>query len=282
MFEQYDVVTTESATPRWMGITVISLGLLSFVAVGIGWKASSHARKLETKMAAQQWQQEQFNRTENILAQRLAKTEDTNEQLAGELSVVTDKAKLTKAELTRANAQTTAIKEDDAKQLADLQTTVTGQLATKASVDDMTKLGTDVTTVKTDLDTTNANLAMTKGEFGTMLAKNHDEIEELRRLGDRDYYEFTIDKKNHRVKVGSTFIELHGANAKHHLYTVSMYVDDARYDKTDRSANEPIYFFTQGTRAPLEFVVNQVGKDKISGYLSAPRPTVTPTHASLN
>ena len=102
-----------------------------------------------------------------------------------------------------------------------------GQLATKASVDDVNKLGTDVNGVKTDLDATKNNLNMARGEFGTLIAKNHDEIEELRRLGERDYYEFTIDKKNTREKVGDLMVELHGVNLKKNLYTVAIYVDDS-------------------------------------------------------
>lgn len=282
MIEEREVVTEESAAPRWIGIVVVALALVSFVGLGIGWAASNHAKALEQTVTTQQQQQAQFKQDENTLGQRLAKAENTSAQLQGELSVVTDKMRLTKTELNRANAQAKKIKADDAKQLADLQNNVTGQLATKASVDDVTKLGTDVTGVKADLETTNNNLTMTKGEFGTLVAKNHDEIEELRRMGDRDYYEFTIDKKNQRKKVGDTIVQLRGVNAKKNLYTVSMYVDDSRYDKKNRSANEPIYFFTHGSRAPLEFVVNQIGKDKITGYLSVPKTAAARTQASLN
>jgi hypothetical protein len=99
-------------------------------------------------------------------------------------------------------------------------------------------------------------------------------------LGERDYYEFTIDKKDQREKVGDLMVELHGVNPKKNLYTVALYVDDARYDKKNRSVNEPIYFFTAGSRAPVEFVVNQVGKDKITGYLSVPK--VKSTHAGAS
>ncbi len=56
-----------------------------------------------------------------MLSQRLAKSEDTNAQLQGELSVVTDKMKLTEGELGKARAQAKKIKEEDAKELADLQ-----------------------------------------------------------------------------------------------------------------------------------------------------------------
>jgi hypothetical protein len=146
----------------------------------------------------------------------------------------------------------------------------------------MNKLGTDVTGVKTDLETTKNNLNMTRGEFGTLIAKNHDEVEELRRLGERDYYEFTIDKKNTREKVGQLMVELHGTNLKKSQYTVTIFVDDQRHDKKALTANEPLYFFQNGARSPLEFVVNNVGKDKITGYLSVPKANSAHAQASGN
>jgi hypothetical protein len=282
MIEEREVITQEPAAPRWIGIVVVALALVSFVGLGVGWAASNHAKALEQTLGTQQTQQTQFKQDEDVLGQRLAKAEDTNAQLQGELSVVTDKMKLTQTELTRAKAQAAKIKADDAAQLADLQNNVTGQLATKASVDDVDKLGTDVTGVKGDLETTKSNLNMTRGEFGTLIAKNHDEIEELRRLGDRDYYEFTIDKKDQRQKVGDLMVELRGVNTKKNMYTVALYVDDSRYEKKNRSANEPIYFFTHGSRVPLQFVVNGVGKDKITGYLSVPKTATATTQASGN
>jgi hypothetical protein len=190
--------------------------------------------------------------------------------------------KLTESEVSRARAQAKKIKDEDAKQLTDLQTNMTGQLATKASIDDVNKLGTDVNGVRSDLDATKNSLNLTRGEFGTLIAKNHDEVEELRRLGERDYYEFTIDKKNTREKVGDLMVELRGVNQKKNLFTVAIYVDDSRYEKKNRSANEPIYFFTHGTRAPMEFTVNAIGKDKIAGYLSVPKVATTHAQASGN
>jgi len=268
MSEDRQVIVEDAAAPRWVGIVVVALAVVSLVALGAGWSASNHARSLDQSLAAQAQQTKQ---NEEVLNQRLAKTEDTNAQLQGELSVVTDKMKLTQGELSRAKSQANKIKEEDAKQLADLQNGITTQLATKASVDDVNKLGTDVNGVKTDLEATKNNLQMARGEFGTLTARNHDEIEELRRLGQRDYYEFTIDKKNTREKVGSLMIELHSTNPKRTQYSVSIFVDDQRHDKKNLTANEPLYFFTAGTRAPVEFVVNQVSRDKIVGYLSVPK-----------
>jgi hypothetical protein len=273
------VVAEEAAAPRWVGIIVVALGIVSLAALGVGWSASNHSKSLEQSFTSQEQQTKQ---SEDVLSQRLAKAEDTNAQLAGELSVVTDKMKLTEGELSKARLQTKKIKDDDAKELAEMQNQTTAQLATKASVDDVSKLGTDVNGVKTDLDSTKNNLQMAKGEFGTLIARNHDEVEELRRLGERDYYEFTIDKKNSREKVGALMVELHTTNTKKSQYGVTIFVDDQRHEKKNLTANEPLYFFESGARAPLEFVVNQVAKDKITGYLSVPKANSAHAQAAVS
>jgi hypothetical protein len=278
--ERQDVVIADEATaPRWVGIVVVALAVVSLVALGAGWTASTRSKALEQSLATQA---QQFKQNDDVIGQRLAKAEDTNAQLEGELSVVTDKMKLTEGELSRARSQAKKIKEDDAKELAEMQNQTNAQLATKASVDDVNKIGTDVNGVKTDLDATKNNLQMARGEFGTLIARNHDEVEELRRLGERDYYEFTIDKKNSREKVGNLMVELHATNLKKSQYGVTIFVDDQRHDKRNLTANEPLYFFESGARAPLEFVVNQVGKDKITGYLSVPKANSTHAQAATS
>jgi outer membrane murein-binding lipoprotein Lpp len=259
--------TQDTGTPRWIGVAGIGLAVVTLIALGVGWSASNRSSSLAQTLTAQT---QQFKQDEDTLTQRLAKAEDNNTQLQGELSVVADKLKLTGTELHRTASQ---IKADDAKQLADLQNNVTGQLATKASTDDVNKIGTDVDSVKTDLDATKSNLEMAKGEFGTLIAKNHDQIEELRRMGERDYYEFTITQKGQRTKVGDLMVELRSVNPKRNIYSVAVYVNDQRFDKSNRSVDEPIYFFPTngGHSAPYEFTVNQVGKNKITGYLSVPK-----------
>ena len=272
------VVADEAAAPRWVGIIIVVLAIVSLAALGIGWSASNHSKSLEESLASQNQQTKQ---SEDVLSQRLAKAEDTNAQLAGELSVVTDRMKLTQGELASARLQAKKIKDDDAKELAEMQNQTTAELATKASVDDVNKIGTDVNGVKTDLDSTKNNLQMARGEFGTLIARNHDEVEELRRLGERDYYEFTIGKKNSREKVGALMVELHNTNTKKSQYGVTIFVDDQRHEKKNLTANEPLYFFESGARAPLEFVVNQVGKDQIKGYLSVPKANSTHAQAAI-
>src|SRR5579862_6166087 len=105
------VVAEEAAAPRWIGIVVVTLAIVSLVALGIGWSASNHSKSLEQSVATQEQQTKQ---SEDIFSQRLAKAEDNNAQLAGELSVVTDKMKLTEGELAKARLQAKKIKDDDA------------------------------------------------------------------------------------------------------------------------------------------------------------------------
>jgi hypothetical protein len=258
----------EAAAPRWVGLAVGLLAAVALLALGVGWSASNRSKSVEQSLESQLSTARQ---NEDVLSQRLEKAEATNAQVQGELSVVTDKLKLTQQDANRARAQAKKIQDEDNKELADMQNNVNGQLATKASVDDLNKVNGDVNGVKGDLEATKNNLQMTRGEFGTLIARDHDDIETLRRLGERDYFEFTIDKRGTRSKVGDITVELRTTNPKKNLYSVVLYADDKKYEKKNRSTNEPMYFFENGSRKPVEFVVNQVGKDKIVGYLSVPK-----------
>jgi hypothetical protein len=251
-------------TPRWIGLAVVILAVVSLVALGIGWSASTHSKALDQSLASQT---QQLKQSADVLGQRLAQAEETNTQMQGDLNVVTSRLKLTQGELARARSQAKEAKEEEAKQLASVNT----ELSTKASADDVNKLGTDVNGVKTDLDSTKSNLQMARGELGTLIARNHDEIDQLRRLGERDYYEFTINRKGTRQKVGELTVELRGTNVNKNLFSVALYMNDKRFEKRNRSVDEPIYFYSHGVHQPLELVVNQVGKDRIVGYLSVPK-----------
>lgn len=267
----------ESPAPRWVGLAAAALAIVALIGVASGWTANSRAKNLEQSLTTQS---QMFKQNEDSLTQRLAKAEDQNAQMQSDLGVITNKLKVTQGDLAKARKQAKELREQNAKEISDVQNQVNGQLATKASVDDLNKVSGDVSTVKTDLDATKNNLQMTRTEYGTLIARNHDEVETLRRLGERDYYEFTIDKRNVREKVGDLMVELHSVNPKRNAYSISLFVDDQRYDKRNRAVNEPIFFFTHGSRTPLEFVVNQVGKNKIVGYISVPKVQAPPTTSS--
>jgi len=107
--------------------------------------------------------------------------------------------------------------------------------------------------------------------MGTLIARNHDEIDQLRHMGTRDYYEFTVTRKAGAQKVGAVQVELKSTNQKKNQFTINVLADDKNFEKKNRSVNEPIFFYTGGSRAALELVVNKVTKSSASGYLSVPR-----------
>src|ERR1700726_4551577 len=251
-------------TPRWMGMAVVGLAILSLVGVGMAWNAGGHARDAEQSLAAQA---KTFQQTQDGITQRMAQEERTNSELQSEMNLVGDKLKLTEGQLATARSQVKQSRADYAKKLNDVQTT----LATKANADDVKALGTDVNGVKSDLDTTKGSIEQLRGEHGELIARNHEELEQLKRMGERDYYEFTLTSKGQKEHVGQTQIEFRGASAKKHQYPVALYVDDMRLEKKNKAVNEPIYFYAGGSRQPMELVVNNVTDKKISGYLSAPK-----------
>jgi small-conductance mechanosensitive channel len=257
--------TTTTGTPRWVGLAVGILGAISVLGLGIGAVALSHTSSLEqnTQTAVKQ--------ATDSLAQRLAKEDEINQQLQSDLKVVTDKLNLTQSELIAARKQTKNTSANVDKKLTGLESSMNAKLDTKANTDDVNKLNGDVNGVKNDLASTNNNLQMARSEMGTLIARNHDEIDQLRRMGQRDYFEFTVTRKAAAEKVGSVQVELKDTNTKKNQYTINVLADDKSFEKKNRSVNEPIFFYTGGSHAALELVVNKVTKTTASGYLSVPK-----------
>jgi chromosome segregation ATPase len=231
----------------------------------VGWSALNQAKGVEQSTQAT------VKQANDALAQRLAKADEINQQLQSDVKVVTDKLNLTQGELLAARKQnrnaTTAVD----KKVDNLATSVKAELATKASSEDVNRLNGDVTGVKGDLDATKNSIQMARSEMGTLIARNHDEIDQLRRMGTRDYFEFTVQRKAGATKVGSIQIQLKDTNPRKNRYTMNVLADDNSFEKKDRSVNEPIFFYTGGTRSALELVVNKVTKTSATGYLSAPK-----------
>jgi hypothetical protein len=264
-FQDSAIAHTTTGTPRWVGLAVAVLGGISLLGLGVGWSALNQAKSIEQTTLAN------VKQSNDALAQRLAKEDEINQQLQSDVKVVTDKLKVTHADLVAARTQnknaTTAVDQ----KVTSLATSVKAELATKANTDDVNKLNGDVNGVKTDLDATKNSIQMARSEMGTLIARNHDEIDQLRRMGQRDYYEFTVQRKGGATKVGAIQIELKDTNTKKNRYTINVLADDNSFEKKDRSVNEPIFFYTGGNRTALELVVNKVTKTTATGYLSSPK-----------
>jgi len=175
--------------------------------------------------------------------------------------------------------------DEQAKQQAQVQSQLTDvqQQASTAN----TKIGEvsgDVSTVKTDLGNTKAelektvaNLNKTIGDLGVQsgyVATNAKELDALKRLGERNYFQFTLVKKDKAPKrVGDVSLKLKSADKKRNKYTLEVLADDKTVEKKDKGVNEPLQFYVAKAKQPYELVVNEIGKDQITGYLATPKDT---------
>ena len=139
---------------------------------------------------------------------------------------------------------------------------------------DVGNVKTEVASTKSELDKTISELKSVRGDLGVqsgLIATNGKELAALRALGERNYYEFKLAKSKQFQKVGNVSIQLTKTDPKKNKYTLLVIADDKRVEKKDKNTNEPVQFYVAGARQPLEIVVNDVGKDQIAGYLSAPK-----------
>jgi hypothetical protein len=276
------IIETRTA-PSWQLPAIIVLGLVAVGGLAFGYNASTKLDTTQQSVATQLKSAQQAEQQDLAsLKDRLTQDEKSNSDLQGDLKVVTDKLKITQGQLKKARLESAKAVQDTTEKLTALDTSVHTELATKATSDDVKTVDTKVVGVRTDLDSTRDDLKMARSEMGTLIARNHDEIDQLRRLGERDYVEFTIAGKNKPQKVGNVTVELKGVNEKKNQYSVAMTVEDKRFDKKNRALNEPIFFYTSGTKIPEEVVINKVGKDTVSGYVSVPKANASAQNVSTS
>jgi chromosome segregation ATPase len=194
------------------------------------------------------------SRHADIVASRIAKkAADQAEQLDAELGKVKESAA-------------------DASTKIDGITTDVGSVKT-----DVGAVQTDVATTKTELEATKSELQRARGDMGLMsglMATNSKQIQQLRDLGDRNIYEFTLTKNGKAQKVGDIEVTLEKADTGHNRFTLEVLADDTHVQKRDKTVNEPVQFYTSKAHQPYEIVVNQVKKNQVTGYLATPKATV--------
>jgi chromosome segregation ATPase len=151
-----------------------------------------------------------------------------------------------------------------------------GEVSTKVGqvTDQVSTLKTQQTATQQQLEKTVANLTTTIGDLGVQsdrIATNGKELSALRQLGERNYFEFKLAKTKAPEKVGDVQIKLTAADPKKNKYTITLIADDKTVEKKDKSINEPVQFYLSKASQPYELVVNQINKDMIIGYVSAPK-----------
>jgi len=260
-------------TPRWIavlfGVLFAALAVLAYAGYSVQSRLEQEFSKAEDR--------------NKILTAQLDQANTRLADLKGQMEVTSQKIGMTQAELADAKSRAESIRKQQTASDLKLSEQITE--AQKESEAKIGAVATDVTGAKKDIETTRTDLEATKskldratGDMGVMsglIARNHDDLEDLKRRGDRNYYEFTLQKAKTPQHVGPVQLSLNKTDPKKSRYTMTVLADDKAIEKKDRTSGEPVQFYVKGSAklAPYEIVVFDVGKNQITGYLATPKDT---------
>jgi hypothetical protein len=283
-----------TGTPRWIAALFVVLFLAVAALAYVGYSGQA---RLQGDLSKQQDQNK-------VLSAQLEQANSRLADLKGHLEVTEQKVGMTQAELAKARSRAESIRQEQtaADQKLTAQLTQVQQESEQKIGAVATEVGgakKDIEATRTDLEATKGKLERAQGDMGVMsglIAHNRDDLEELRRRGDRNYYEFTVAKAKTPQRVGPVQVTLNKADQKKSKYTMTVFVDDRSIEKRDKTAGEPVQFYVKGSArmAPYEIVVFDVTKNQITGYLATPKegsgttgsnagaatPTATPASAT--
>lgn len=272
--------TTEETPRTYSGALLGVLAVALVAALG----ALIWSYTLSTKVATQQTQLADAKQENVKLAAQQRETD-------ARLQVTTDELGkslgLTQKQMDDRAQEIIAREATDAKRLESAQRQTAQQVSAVAS--DVSSVKTDVGGVKTDVAKTQTDLATTisqlqavKGDLSntnSVIARNHGELVLLEHKGDRNYYEFTLNK-NQKKPVGTVTLQLKKTDMRKNKFTLNIIADDKTYEKKDRNVNEPLQFYSGKDPQLFEIVVNAINsKNQISGYLSTPKNAPAPVSA---
>ena len=271
----------------------LKTGLLFVLLIAVGFLLYDSYRYQQTSRAEVAKINEQINALEksgearlSALKGEISEVATTTQEAVGSTKAEIKKTaqqiqmegQRTKAELNQAlstkadSADVQAIKTDADSKIGQVKSEVGGVKSEVGTVK------TDVGTVKTDLANTRRELEGTQRQLVDVretltaaVAKNASELDMLRRKGERDYFEFTIPKKNQITKVEDIRVSLKKTDPGKGKFSIDIMVDDNRLEKKDRNVNEPLQFLVGKSRLRYELVVNWIQKDRAGGYLSIPK-----------
>jgi hypothetical protein len=194
--------------------------------------------------------------------------------LGGQTVTIATRAGVTAAELEKTATVARQLREAQRKGQADIDA-IGGEVG---------RVKDAVAASKAALEETQASLRHAIGDLGEqggLIARNAEEVAELKRAGLRNYYEFDLAKAKTPHAVGPVALRLKDADAKKHKFNVVLVVDDIEIEKKDRTLLEPVQFYRKGSRQLNEIVVYTVKKDRIIGYVSTPKPPEKPKAAEV-
>jgi uncharacterized phage infection (PIP) family protein YhgE len=289
-FNETRTVIEDSHNSHKTAIAVLAVGLVVALA-GDGYLLVRANRLNDDIAQTQSGTQTQISKlneaTTTLLEQEKQRLQDMEQQMKQEVKGVSDSASVA---IRRARAEAHKQGEDLSGKLSEQQQQVATQLSQiqdttnskfTAVTTDVDGVKANVETVKTnvasaqsDIEKTSNDLKRAMGDMGVMsglIATNSKDLNTLRALGERNYFEFDINKKDAPKKVGDLMLTLKKADPKHSRFTMDVLADDRHLEKKDKTINEPVQLYVSGNMQPYEIVINQVTKDHVTGYLSTPK-----------
>jgi len=272
MDETPEVPVQRSYSSLFIG--ALAVAVLCAIA-GLVWSYKL-AGRLTTAEAQVASAQQQNQKLATALDQTNARLKVTTETLGQSLG-------MTQKQLEAKAQDLLARQQADAKQLQQAQRQISSVSNDVSGVKtDVGGVKTDLTATKTQLQTDEAAMTAMKGDMGLqsgLIATNSKELDVLKHMGDRNYYEFTLGK-NQRKAVATVALELKKADPKHSKFTLVVYADDKEIQKKDRNLDEPIQFYTGKDHLLYELVVNSIDKNQIKGYIATPKGAPVPVTTS--
>ncbi|HXE90782.1 MAG TPA: hypothetical protein VNK82_07465 [Terriglobales bacterium] len=230
---------------------------------------------LQARVASLETGQKTLTTAQEEAKQQLA---STRTDLRAETEAIAEKVGVTQQEL---QSRTETLRRQQRAALARIQKQQEEQFgAVTGQVEEVrTAVGgvrTDVDANRSDLVATREKLDRTVGDLGVqsgLIARTREELEILRRKGEKDYHEFAL-VKGRPVQVADISLQLRRVDPKKSKFTVDVIADDRTIEKKDRTMFEPMQFYTSKDRKLYEVVVFGVDKNKVTGYLATPKALV--------
>ena len=143
--------------------------------------------------------------------------------------------------------------------------------ASRAADRRLTKMQAQLDAQGKAIEDTRGDLTNTRTELTGSIAKTHDELVVLEKKGERSYFEFDLQKSKRFTHEGPVGVSLRKANLKHQYADLELMVEDRDLVQKHVNLDQPVMFYQPDTELPIQVVINDITKDHIHGYVSAPK-----------
>jgi len=143
--------------------------------------------------------------------------------------------------------------------------------ASRAAERRLTKMQQQLDAQNKEIEQTRGDLASATTQLSGSIAHTHDELVVLEKKGERSYFEFDIQKSKQFEHEGPIGISLRKADTKHQFADLQLMVEDRNLVQKHVNLDQPVMFYQPDTEQPIQIVINDITKDHIHGYVSAPK-----------